>query len=460
MMKRLLAAVLTLGLAVGIYGTAFAKTGYSDGNRIDKVSLGEQSVQAAYHAQEDAELVAAVCTSDEKEILASGRAKVPASTSGTAEIKLTGELPEYAVVKLFLLTRQEHAPLCPVYMTSGYFKEPEDIKDTDSGAFEPERILAAGESGGFAVLKHGVVLVRTGEDATGQNRLTARDDDGKVYVIEDAEEQIQALHRGQILVLELEPARYLFVRVRKAETENSTVTLYGDEGLRFGDIFDLMKLEAETSKTEKLQLEQDGLIGEAETMLREKLEVYGTAEQEFRLSFAVETSGWVTTADAVEAEIPLGELSASPVEEIIFHTEPILHLKTETAETVRWTMKQTFGFVFDSEMGEFRSTDTEPELFLTADREGAVDLTLTVEPKADLWTDAACLKIDAALSGHSEMTEQEDGHLTGTLTGEKRMEAGAVFLAERGNPYSREFLPEELPEQTIDGTKKNGTDDR
>lgn len=455
-MKRLLAAVLTLGFAVGFSGTAFAKTGYSDGNRIDKVSFGEQSVQAVYHAQEDAELVAAVYTGDEKEILASDRAKVPASTSGTAEIKLTGELPEYAVVKLFLLTRQEHAPLCPAYTTSGYFKEPEDIKDTDSGEFEPERILTAGGDGGFAVLKHGAVLVRAAEDTTGQNRLAARDDDAKIYAIEDAEERIQALHRGQILVLEIEPARYLFVLVRKVETEGNTVTLYGEEGLRFGDIFDLMKLEAETSKTEKLQLNQDGLTGEINTTFSEKLEVYGTAEQEFRLSFTIETSGRVTAADAVDMEIQLGKLSESPAEGIRFHAEPILHLKTETAETVRWTMKQSIGFAFDSETGDFRSTDVEPEISLAADKEGAVDLTLTAEPKADLWTDAACLQMNVTLSGHSEMTAQEDGRLTGTLTGEKRMEAGTVFLAERGNPYSREFIPEELPEQSVEWTPESG----
>lgn len=456
MMRRLLAALLTLGLAVGLSGTAFAKTGYSDGNRIDKVSFGEQSIETAYHAQEDAELVAAVYTGDEKELLASGRTKVPASTSGTAEIALTGELPGYAVVKLFLLTRREHAPLCPVYTTSGYFKEPEDIKDADSSEFEPERLLRIGEDSGFAVLKHGAVLVRAGEDATGQNRLAARDDDAKIYVIKNAEERIQALHRGQILVLEIEPERYLFVRVRKAEAEGTTVTLYGEEGLRFGDIFDLMKLEAKASKTEKLRQDQDGLTGETDTTFSEKLEVYGTAEPEFRMDFTVETSGRVTTTDAVDTEISLGKLSDSPAEGVSFHAEPVLRLKTETAETVRWTIKQTFGFVFDSASGEFRSTDTEPEIFFAADKEGEVDLTLTAAPKADLWTDAACLGMDVALSGHSKMTAQEEGHLTGTFTGEKRMKAGAVFLAELGNPYSREFLPEELPEQVVDWTAENG----
>lgn len=458
MKKRLLAVLLTLVLAVGISGLASAKTAFSDGNRISRVELREKTVEVSYRAEEAAELAAALYTEDGKELFASGRTKVSASADGTAEIPISGEIPEYAVVKVFLLTRREHAPLCPAYTTSGYFRQPEDIGGTEAGAFDPERTLKLGDGGSFAVLKHGVVLVRTADDVSGKNRLVSRDDDAKCYQIQDAGTELKTLYRGQLLALETEPGQFLFVRVRKTETEGDTVTLHGDEGLKLGDLFDLMKIKAEAEKeTRTVSLEQDGLNGEAVVGFSGKFEVCGTDEQEFRMDCTLDISGTATTTGAGETDIELDAMEWSPVEGVWFRVAPVLHLTTEDVGTVEWKLRQKLGFIYNSETNQFEQLEPEAESFLAADRAEAVSLQITAEPTVTLWEDAVRLRMKSVWKGNSRMNEPDGtGTFSGTFAAERRLEAGAVFLAEYGDPHSREFLPEELPEKAFAWTPEKG----
>jgi len=240
MTKRLLAAMLTLVLGFGLL-PGRARAGFSGKNQITGVVLSGNSTVVSYTAEEDAELVAAVYSEDGKELLASGKTRASETADGTAKIWLSGELPEYAVIKVFLLTREEHAPLCPAYTTSRYIRVPEDIKDIDADKFDPERVLNIGDDN-FMAVKQGVVLVRY---ASGENKLLSRDDDGLKYTIGSASEAVRNLRVGQTLILEYEKNRFLMVRVHKTEkSDETTVILTGDDALELPELFDVLKLDA------------------------------------------------------------------------------------------------------------------------------------------------------------------------------------------------------------------------
>lgn len=450
MTKRLLAAMLTLVLGMSLF-SGRAKAEFSGKNQINGAVLDGNKAVVSYSAEEDAELVAGVYSEDGKELLTSGTSRVPAAEKGTTKIWLSGELPEYAVVRLFLLTRKEHAPLCPVYTTSRYTRVPEDIRDIDADRFDPQNVLNIGENS-FAVIKQGVTLVRYAE---GKNQLLSQDDDALKDTIGSAGEAVQDLRAGQSLILEYEKNRFRMVRVRKTErSDETTVILSGDDALELTELFDVLKVDEEaesgafrrekdglTEKDGMLLLKEDNLDGEVTFAPALKFRMYGTTEQQLRLEAELTTSGTLTTTKAVDTEIPLGVYEASPVDGVTFRTAPVLKIRTEGAQTVHWTMKETVGFVYHSASNRFEDLSGDPEIFLTADESGKISLAMETDLEASLWTDVIRLGMKANLGGVSEITHPE-GHRcrSGTLSAEARTEGVAELLAMPWKTHSADLV--------------------
>lgn len=193
MTRRFLAGMLVVALLAALPGRAEAA--FPAGSRIVRAELDGMVASITYSAAEEAELIAAVYTEDGKELLASGRRTVSAAEDATADLRLTGTRPEYALLRVFLLGREDRAPLCASCRTSAFVCPPEEIEATEPKDFEADRVLDMG-TGGFAVVKQGVVLLRAEENAAGQNRLLARDDEAVQYKIGTPNETIRNLRAG------------------------------------------------------------------------------------------------------------------------------------------------------------------------------------------------------------------------------------------------------------------------
>lgn len=442
--------MLTLVLGMSLF-SGRAKAEFSGKNQVNGVALEGNAAVVSYSAEEDAELVAGVYSEDGKELLASGISCIPAAEKGTAKIWLSGELPEYAVVRIFLLTRKEHAPLCPVYTTSRYTCVPEEVKDIDADRFDPQNVRSIGENS-FAVIKQGVCFVRYAE---GENQLLSQDNDALKDTIGSASEAIQNLRAGQSLILEYEKNRFRMVRVRKTErTDETTVVLSGDDALELTELFDVLKVDEKaesdafrretdglTEKDGMLLLKEDGLDGEVIFAPVMKLRMYGTTEQQLRLEAELTTSGTLTTTKAIDTEIPLGIYEASPADGVTFRTAPVLKIRTEGAQTVHWTMKETVGFVYYSASNRFEDLSGDPEIFLTADESGEISLAMETDLEASLWTDVIKLGMKASLGGVSEMTHPE-GHRcqSGMLSAEEQMEGVAELLTMPWKTHSADLV--------------------
>lgn len=399
MTRRFLAGMLVVALLAALPGRAEAA--FPEGSRIVRAELDGMVASITYSAAEEAELIAAVYTEDGKELLASGRRTVSAAEDATADLRLTGTRPEYALLRVFLLGREDHAPLCASCCTSAFSCPPEEIEATEPKDFEADRVLDMG-TGGFAVVKQGVVLLRAEENAAGQNRLLARDDEAVQYKIGTPNETIRNLRAGQIVALEYERGKLLLLRVRKLQTDEDAVTLYGDDNLQLNDVFDLIKLDVtapaegfsrendgQNTREGKILLDGDGLTGEAAATVAAAAQCIGTTEPQMRLEASPGLSGTVTTDGAAEASIPLGSFCAVPAEGVRVRFSPVLHLRTDAAQTVHWTMKGTVGFACDSTAGQWEEVGEPPEIVLTADQPGEAEVRVTWH---DLKGIPACLK--------------------------------------------------------------------
>ena len=444
MTKRLLAAALTLALTVGLI-PGRAKAEYPAGNRIRRITLEGTRAAVEYSAEEDAELVVAAYTEDGKELLASGRKKISAATGAETELRISGQLPEYALVRGFLLDRKDHSPLGPVCTTSSYTRDPDKLGTAEPEDFAEDRVLAIGTKGDFAALKQGVVLLRQDGTATG-NRLTSRDDEELRCEIGEPDERIRDLQAGQCLVLETDPGEFRILRVKKIYEEETKVVLTGDPTLELTDVFDLIRLKTDVGESgfvreedlwdvqgDAVQFEQDGVSGTAVLKGSAAAEIASTTEERFRLEFSADTSGSAATEGATEVTIPLGCYTASPAAGVCIRFSPVLLLRTEKAETIHWKMKGTFGFSCDG-AGNFETLGTKPEIFLTADQPGQVEATIDFAPEMTLWGEVVSLRMKAELGGTATLTALE-GHrcLSGTLT---PLAASEGFVSRLAMPWN------------------------
>lgn len=452
----MLAAVLLAAVLPGRAGAAFPA-----GSRIVRAELDGMVASITYSTVEEAELVAAVYTEDGKELLASGRRTVSAAEDATADLRLTGTRPEYALLRVFLLGREDHAPLCASYRTSAFVCPPEEIEETEPKDFEADRVLDMG-SGGFAVVKQGVVLLRAAENAAGQNRLLARDDEAVQYKIGTPSEAIRNLRAGQVLALEYERGKLLLLRVRKLQADEDAVTLYGDDSLRLNEVLDLIKLDVTApaegfsrendgwnTREGKTLLEEDGLTGEAAVTIAAAAQCIGTTEPQMRLEASPGLSGTVTTDGAAEASIPLGNFCAAPAEGVCVRFSPVLHLRTDAAQTVHWTMKGIVGFAYDSTAGQWEEVGEPPEIVLTADQPGEAEVRVTWETELTLWEKALLLRTEQEWGGDMA-TARPEGHtcLSETQNAAQKSRAAVEPLAMPWSGKSMVFAAKHLPEKT------------
>ena len=459
MTRRFLAGMFAVVLLAALPGRAEAA--FPAGSRIVRAELDGMVASITYSAAEDAELIAAVYTEDGKELLASGRRTVSAAEDATADLRLTGTRPEYALLRVFLLGREDHAPLCASCRTSAFVCPPEEIEATEPKDFEADRALDMG-TGGFAVVKQGVVLLRAEENAAGQNRLLARDDEAVQYKIGTPNETIRNLRAGQILALEYERGKLLLLRVRKLQTDEDAVTLYGDDSLRLNDVFDLIKLDVtapaegfsrendgQNTREGKILLDGDGLTGEAAATIAAAAQCIGTTEPQMRLEASPGLSGTVTTDGAAEASIPLGSFCAAPAEGVRVRFSPVLHLRTDAAQTVHWTMKGTVGFACDSTAGQWEEVGEPPEIVLTADQPGEAEVRVTWEAELTLWENALSLRTEQEWGGGVTATRPE-GHtcLSETQSAAQKSRAAVEPLAMPWCGGSMVFAAKRFPEKT------------
>ena len=460
MTKRFLAGMLAVVLLAAVL-PGRAGAAFPAGSRIVRAELDGMVASIRYSAAEEAELVAAVYTEDGKELLASGRRTVSAAEDATADLRLTGTRPEYALLRVFLLGREDHAPLCASYRTSAFVCPPEEIEETEPKDFEADRVLDMG-SGGFAVVKQGVVLLRAAENAAGQNRLLARDDEAVQYKIGTPSEAIRNLRTGQVLALEYERGKLLLLRVRKLQADEDAVTLYGDDSLRLNEVLDLIKLDVTApaegfsrendgwnTREGKILLEEDGLTGEAAVTIAAAAQCIGTTEPQMRLEASPGLSGTVTTDGAAEVRIPLGNFCAAPAEGVRVRFSPVLHLRTDAAQTVHWTMKGTVGFAYDSTAGQWEEVGEPPEIVLTADQPGEAEVRVTWETELTLWENALSLRTEQEWGGGMAAARPE-GHtcLSETQTASQKSRAAVEPLAMPWSGRSMVFATKHLPEKT------------
>lgn len=217
------------------------------GSNIQKITLNGRTATVDYTAAEDADLVVGIYADDaEEQMVASGTVAITAMANGTATVAITGDIPDYYVIKGYLFDKAEHAPLCNAYEDTLNTESIEDLKNATIDSFPKERTLNLDDdpTTNFAVVNRGVTLLTQESNPAGKNQVINLDNNSLSYTITNASSEIKNLQINDILTYEYEVGELLIVRISAIDVSGDTVTIQGDDTLEITDVFENLKIEA------------------------------------------------------------------------------------------------------------------------------------------------------------------------------------------------------------------------
>lgn len=218
--------------------------------RVIDAGVTGQTATVRYFAAGTADLVVGIYSTDSKQLLASGTIQVEQTEETMAEIPLTGTLPQYFVLKVFLLDTEEHSALSDTYVSTLFTEEMSDLKEAKASDFDPELVVNLDERDdtNFGVVKADVAVLDNDTVAPDENVIT-QDADSYVYTVENPTEEFRDLQEGDTFVYH-SPEGLLVARVQDIQEEGGKLVITGDEELDIRDVFDLLKIDSDQDSSE------------------------------------------------------------------------------------------------------------------------------------------------------------------------------------------------------------------
>lgn len=218
--------------------------------RVVDAGVTGQTATVRYFAAGTADLVVGIYSTDSKQLLASGTIQVEQTEETMAEIPLTGTLPQYFVLKVFLLDTEEHSALSDTYVSTLFTEEMSDLKEAKASDFDPELVVNLDERDdtNFGVVKADVAVLDNDTVAPDENVIT-QDADSYVYTVENPTEEFRDLQAGDTFVYH-SPEGLLVARVQDIREEGGKLVITGDEELDIRDVFDLLKIDSDQDSSE------------------------------------------------------------------------------------------------------------------------------------------------------------------------------------------------------------------
>ena len=276
-----------------------AENGGSDAQNYRVVDAGVtgQTATVRYFAAGTADLVVGIYSTDSKQLLASGTIQVEQTEETMAEIPLTGTLPQYFVLKVFLLDTEEHSALSDTYVSTLFTEEMSDLKEAKASDFDPELVVNLDERDdtNFGVVKADVALLDNDTVAPDENVIT-QDADSYVYTVENPTEEFRNLQEGDTFVYH-SPEGLLVARVQDIQEEGGKLVITGDEELDIRDVFDLLKIDSDQDSSEFHYVE-----GSAESGADGSVTSNVTVQESAMVDFSPEALEYTSEgADAIHA---------------------------------------------------------------------------------------------------------------------------------------------------------------
>lgn len=332
--------------------------------RVIDAGVTGQTATVRYFAAGTADLVVGIYSTDSKQLLASGTIQVEQTEETMAEIPLTGTLPQYFVLKVFLLDTEEHSALSDTYVSTLFTEEISDLKEAKASDFDPELVVNLDERDdtNFGVVKADVAVLDNDTVAPDENVIT-QDADSYVYTVENPTEEFRNLQAGDTFVYH-SPEGLLVARVQDIQQEGGKLVITGDEELDIRDVFDLLKIDSDQDSSEFHYVE-----GSAESGADGSVTSNVTVQESAMVDFSPEALEYTGEgADAIHAAADDAEADNGFVDDLTEDIGNIFEPKKDNQ-----SKEKTLKVLMDKEYKKKYTDDLEYSVKLHVDSSVAVN---------------------------------------------------------------------------------------
>ncbi|MGN0474754.1 MAG: leucine-rich repeat protein, partial [Acutalibacteraceae bacterium] len=446
------------------FGNLVASTieDYNNGEYSDEAATREYSVTdiemngttatVEYGALHDCTLVVAIYDEDGIKMLGSGKADVTADKQ-LAEVEVSiSAMPQYYLVKAFLLNPATNAPLSKVYTCELYTEAIQNIKNATMDDFADREVLNLDNSTetNFAVYGDDVNVIRQSGGKNVYDAAASDPNSGK-YVFTNADSEFTSLKVGDVFSHE-NGTDVTIVKVASVSVEQNadgtyTVTVTEDKDIDMQDVFDYVKIEnngkidsytiddsvadegitpvdeISTSEAEmggtydiikkELKIEEEyetdpknesvsakiKLSATFKINLSVKIKVYLSLSEcymDFSLNFDSSLVGSATGVLQLDSA-SLFELGISPVPGIYIMVTPKLEFKATASIELNASLKASIGFKCSTNDG-LQNTSSKPDYNSSVGVTGTVFFGLNFKPEIKVISENVA---DASMSGRA-----------------------------------------------------------
>ena len=216
------------------------------------VVIGKQAeVSLCAPSMTDGTLVVGIYDETGNKQIATGSTEISLNDS-TATVSLEGDLPEYFLVKGFLVETETLRPLCDNYESKDYTKKMQDFYAQTIDDFAEEQVINLDENkdDNFIVFSDYVKVIRQGTDGT-KNQVVECDEENLIYKFENPDESVIALQVGDTIAYLCEDNAAIITTISAITmNEDSSLAEIQGQDQDLNDVFEFIKIGAKNPRNE------------------------------------------------------------------------------------------------------------------------------------------------------------------------------------------------------------------
>lgn len=215
-------------------------------NMIYEIIVQDGIAYVNYHSQNPARMIVGIYDESGQTMYGSAMQDVESENS-VAQLSLDNidPMPQYYIVKAYLLDKDSNIPLCKQFECNTYTKTMQEFLEKTTSDFEDDKVLNLDndDDSNFLVYNEDTVLVETGENT---NNISNVDNENNVYIIENIDDSIASLQPGEVFAYDYNSEDTLIIKVESIVIDGTTATITGAE-TSLTEVFDYIKIEAENN---------------------------------------------------------------------------------------------------------------------------------------------------------------------------------------------------------------------
>ena len=221
--------------------SVYAEQEENSGYNIFNIDVKDGTATVQYEALENATLVVSAYDETTNQMVASASKSV--NKDETAVDLELGDLPQYYILKGFIVDSETLQPLTKEFKSELYTQGMQEFLQKTTDDFSEDRVLNFDDdkSNNFAVYNQNTIVIE--QEAT-KNQLISADAEKNIYVFENVDTNMLSLQKDDVLSYEKEDGMVLIVKVNTIDVEGTTVTISG-QNADTEDVFDYVKIDSE-----------------------------------------------------------------------------------------------------------------------------------------------------------------------------------------------------------------------